>query len=28
VLVLEMDPDAPTALLIDQYLNVKERNLI
>jgi uncharacterized protein (DUF58 family) len=28
VLALEMDPDAPTALLIDQYLNVKERNLI
>ncbi len=28
VLVLEMEPDAPTALLIDQYLTVKERNLI
>ena len=28
VLVTEMDPGAPTALLIDQYLSVKERNLI
>ena len=28
VLVLEMDPGAPTAALIDQYLTVKERNLI
>jgi uncharacterized protein (DUF58 family) len=26
--VLEMDPLGPTALLIDQYLSVKERNLI
>lgn len=26
--VLEMDPGAPTAMLIDQYLSVKERNLI
>ena len=26
--VLEMDPAAPTAMLIDQYLTVKERNLI
>lgn len=28
VLVVEMEPGAPTALLIDQYLTVKERNLI
>jgi uncharacterized protein (DUF58 family) len=28
VLVVELEPDAPTALLIDQYLTVKERNLI
>jgi len=28
VLVLEMDPGAPTAALIDQYLTVKERNRI
>jgi uncharacterized protein (DUF58 family) len=28
VLVLEMAPDAPAALLIDQYLSVKDRNLI
>ena len=28
VLVTEMDPGAPTALLIDRYLSVKERNLI
>jgi uncharacterized protein (DUF58 family) len=28
VLVLEIDPLVPTALLIDQYLTVKERNLI
>jgi uncharacterized protein (DUF58 family) len=28
VLVLEMDPAAPTAMLIDQYLTVKERNLV
>lgn len=28
VLVLEMDPAAPTAMLIDQYLAVKERNLV
>lgn len=28
VLVVEMEPGAPTALLIDQYLSVKERNLI
>jgi uncharacterized protein (DUF58 family) len=27
-LVVEMDPGAPTALLIDQYLSVKDRNLI
>jgi uncharacterized protein (DUF58 family) len=27
-LVIEMDPGAPTAQLIDQYLSVKERNLI
>ena len=26
--VLEMDPDTPAAMLIDQYLSVKERNLI
>jgi uncharacterized protein (DUF58 family) len=26
--VLEMDPHGPTALLIDKYLSVKERNLI
>ncbi|HJR58237.1 MAG TPA: DUF58 domain-containing protein [Vicinamibacterales bacterium] len=28
VLVVELEPEAPTALLIDQYLSVKERNLI
>lgn len=28
VLVLEMDPGAPTAILIDQYLTVKARNRI
>jgi hypothetical protein len=28
VLVTEMDPGTPAALLIDQYLSVKERNLI
>ena len=28
VLVTEMDPGAPTALLIGQYLSVKERNVI
>jgi uncharacterized protein (DUF58 family) len=28
VLVLEMAPDAPAGLLIDQYLGVKDRNLI
>lgn len=28
VLVLEMAPDAPAALLVDQYLSVKDRNLI
>jgi uncharacterized protein (DUF58 family) len=28
VLVLEMDPAAPTAMLIDRYLSVKERNLV
>lgn len=27
-LVVEMEPEAPTALLIDQYLSVKARNLI
>ncbi|HVH56555.1 MAG TPA: DUF58 domain-containing protein [Vicinamibacterales bacterium] len=26
--VLEMDPSGPTALLIDRYLSVKERNLV
>jgi uncharacterized protein (DUF58 family) len=28
VLVVELEPDAPTTLLIDQYLSVKQRNLI
>jgi uncharacterized protein (DUF58 family) len=28
VLVVELEPDAPTALLVDQYLSVKQRNLI
>jgi len=28
VLVVELEPEAPTARLIDQYLSVKERNLI
>lgn len=28
VLVVELDPGAPTAALIDQYLSVKERNLV
>jgi hypothetical protein len=26
--VLEMDPHGPTALLIDKYLSVKQRNLV